>query len=1135
MSMNSLDQAENPRPAVASTRTFRSVLRECKFLPSDDLVYVVLGLLRQVAALHAQGRVAQIALDTVVELEDGQLALADPAGIAPASNLNAIHAVQPHVSSALKLVGNYRVTQDEERGTKVDDLSVLDGDEVTINSPAYITRMRSWELELGHHDEITDVFQLGMVMASLACGLDQAEHEDVERFSLNRDNLFAIAPRLHPVIASLILEATALNRHERATDVAELARRLDTWRDQPTGIEVERVLAEARGIPGRRNAVLAHLRDRLFDLSRRNRLIHFRPTQSSINLTDASIPIVMRVESVRADSLCTWKGKFAQDILGGKGVPLNRWLRFEDQPQIPSQIDRVIQENHRNRNEYGFSSLRLTVAFLHWHNLKEALEERISSPLLWLPVEVVRRKGVRDQYVLTCKDPVAEFNPALRHMLRQLYAIELPDTVDLSETSIEAIHQAIRTQIHESEPGVRLELQERPAIRLILKRAVQGVNRFNRRRSGAKEIISAKADFNYSRDDYRPLGLALFDKFVKPDPLPQRMAAGGSNTGKREFIVAETEAQAYGKAGGEGHKFSWEIDLTHVTLANFNYKKMSLVRDYNVLVEAPRAQPAFDQVFSIEPRPFVEQAPPPIPIAEQWGVVPSDATQDQAVAFARSRRSYIIQGPPGTGKSQTITNLIADFAGQGKRVLFVCEKRAALDVVFHRLGQAGLDGLATIIHDSQDDKKGFIADLRDQYERWGRATDGLEGTRAARAETLAALEEHLQQIAAFEAAVGNTALNGDAPLRDLVRRAVALPPATTGIGPAAREILPGLAMWDRHRDMANRVFRAMQETVGVPSLAAHPFARLKGALLRGERPYSTIEASLGNAEAQIQRLDALLNDASLPVSGGSSLADAKMVVDLAERLVATGLARAPGLLDPRSQDSQALEADLAAVSSLKAAEQKAARDAQGWSDPFDPADTAAALDLARAKEGSLFAIFSSGWRALKTTMQARYDFASHAVKPKIASVLAALAALHAARERLVSARAALEQRLGTPDLAAMLALRTQLAEGPHGNAMEKLLALAKSSQGPHALTRFAQHAPALRALGEALDTALDSPGLLTLDELAELLRDLRENLDDLPDLLPHLAEVHAAAPEVAVALTRLKEPTPIFAGLTLIA
>ena len=1112
---------------VAVTRTLRAVLGERKLLPSDDLVHAVLGLLEQVAALHAQGRVAHITLDTVVETEDGRLALADPAGVLPRANLSAVHAVQPHVSSALKLVGNYRVTQDEDRGSKVDDLSVLDGDAVTIAGPAYITRLRCWETEIGHQDEITDVFRLGMVMASLACGLDPCEVDDVERFSLNRDNLFTIAPRLHPVIASIILEATALNRHERATDVADLAQRLDRWRDQPAGIAVQRVLAEAQGVPGRRAAVLAHLRDRLFDLSRRNRLIHFRSTQSSINFTDASIPIVMRLESVRADSLCTWQGQFAEEVLGGKAVALNRWLRFEDQPQIPSQLDRIIQENHRNRNEYGFSSLRLTVAFLHWHNLKEAPDDRISSPLLWLPVEVTRRKGVRDQYMLNCKGSVAEFNPALRHMLRQLYAIDLPETVDLADTPIAAVHAAIRAQIHDSEPGVRLELQERPAIRLILQRAIQRVNHFNRRRSGRKETISARADFNYSRDDYRPLGLALFEKFVRPHPLPQRLAAGGSSAARPQFAVAETEALAYGKVVGEGHKFAWEIDLTQVTLANFNYQKMSLVRDYNALIETPVAQPAFDQLFSIDPRPFAKDVPPPIPPAQQWGVVPSDATQDQAVAFARGGRSYIIQGPPGTGKSQTITNLIADFTGQGKRVLFVCEKRAALDVVFHRLGQAGLDGLATIIHDSQDDKKDFIANLRDQYDHWGRSGDGAEDALAARAQTIAALAEQLRQIAAFEAAVGDGGQNGmgggDPPLRDLVRRAAALPVVPAGIGAAERETLPTLAQWDGHRDTAARVCRAMHDIVAAPSIASHPFARLDADLLRGDRPYGAVAEVLDAAEVQLQRLDPMLEDAALPVSGATPLADARALTALAERLVATGLAATPALLDPLSPASQSLVTDLAGLAALEAAEQAAADAAKGWTDPLSPADTASALDLARSKEGSILAIFSGAWRALKGAVQARYDFAAHAVRPKIVTVLETLAALHDARQRRDAARAALAQRLGTSDLAALLALRAELADAVSGD-VAAVLALARTDHGAEALARTARHAPLLRGLGETLHPLLGDAGSLTLDALAELLRDLRENLDDLPELLPHLREVHAAPPSVAGALTRLALP-----------
>ena len=99
-------------------------------------------------------------------------------------------------------------------------------------------------------------------------------------------------------------------------------------------------------------------------------------------------------------------------------------------------------------------------------------------------------------------------------------------------------------------------------------------------------------------------------------------------------------------------------------------------------------------------------------------VLPADPSQAEAVARASAGESYVIQGPPGTGKSQTITNLIADYVARGKGVMFVCEKRAALDVVFHRLKQSGLGDVSTLIHDSQADKKAFIEELKAIYEAW---------------------------------------------------------------------------------------------------------------------------------------------------------------------------------------------------------------------------------------------------------------------------------------------------------------------------------------------------------------------------------------------------------------------------------
>ena len=79
--------------------------------------------------------------------------------------------------------------------------------------------------------------------------------------------------------------------------------------------------------------------------------------------------------------------------------------------------------------------------------------------------------------------------------------------------------------------------------------------------------------------------------------------------------------------------------------------------------------------------------------------IPADGSQAQAIAAARAGQSFVLEGPPGTGKSQTITNILADQMAQGRRVLFVAEKGAALDVVRHRLGEIGLLPYALDLHD----------------------------------------------------------------------------------------------------------------------------------------------------------------------------------------------------------------------------------------------------------------------------------------------------------------------------------------------------------------------------------------------------------------------------------------------------
>lgn len=93
-------------------------------------------------------------------------------------------------------------------------------------------------------------------------------------------------------------------------------------------------------------------------------------------------------------------------------------------------------------------------------------------------------------------------------------------------------------------------------------------------------------------------------------------------------------------------------------------------------------------------------------------VVDSDSSQSLVVHDALNGHSMVVQGPPGTGKSQTIANVIAGAVAAGKRVLFVAEKLAALEVVKRRLDQVRIGNACLELHSNKANKRTLLEDLR---------------------------------------------------------------------------------------------------------------------------------------------------------------------------------------------------------------------------------------------------------------------------------------------------------------------------------------------------------------------------------------------------------------------------------------
>ncbi len=1093
---------------------------------ADDVLAALLPLLRQVRSVHETGLVAPLdGLQDLQITEAGHVTFAPAQAKPPTKNSSQVESLQSTMSTAVEVVAQMRRTADiDQASLTVSDLTVGSA-ENPVTQPIYIPNYRSWELAIGHHDEVTDIFGLGMLLASLACSLDFSDAAQLEMFTLNRTNLFAINPRLNPVLASVIVQMTELNRHKRAQDLGQMSFRLEHYREQSVDFDTNifsRKEFKESAITGKRRLVQAHLRDRLFEISRRNRLIYFKPTLQTLNLTIASVPLLLDYRNIRLEQLFVWHRDLAATVTEGSPMSLGKYLRFEDAPYIRGALDKIISEARRDRAEYGFAQLRLVLCFLRWNNLKEAKEERIHSPLLLLPVELTRKKGVRDNYVLDPTSSEAEVNPALRHHLKELYNLDLPAFVDLKETSLDQFCETLRTQIQASEPGVTLNKIDRPQIELIHEKARQRVDQFRRRLKlqARKARAVAKPDYSYDRENLRPLGLQLFLEKVKPTPLPLRDVAGAPPTPRLPHIVDPTAPPEAGavhtteremfalREGTNQNPYAWDFDLCSLTLGNFNYRKMTLVRDYARLIETDMESRAFDTVFSLAPRPPVD-IPPPLALPEQHLVISCDATQASAIARARSGASYIIQGPPGTGKSQTITNLIADYVARGKRVLFVCEKRAAIDVVFHRLRQQGLDELCCLIHDSQTDKKAFIQNLKQTYEKFLSQADLDPDAAKLHRSTVAAMEQELAMLGRFSDAMGQAHAKTGVTLRCLLHRLVELRGHAIELPPEVEDVLPEYPLWLQHGDVIGRLQSALADLGEDLCFARHPLRWLGKGVLEADRPLETLSTHLDQAENLLDAIESALELSGLPGDLWDTFSEIQSILEFAVRVQPLAERQLLGVLTTNSVADafNKLSADL----NRKAVALKKARDkCAAWTDPLSADDTENALLQAKSFENSFLRFLKPSFWRLKKTLEARYDFSRHAVAPAWSRLLTDLAAFHQAEAEWQETRHQAATGWRVDDVDDFLARVTELRADvrlTHPSVKALLGLLTAPDHATALIENLVQIAQQFAALETSLRTALVEYEQFKLPQLSEILAKLREQTGTLAELSPILCDL----------------------------
>ena len=162
----------------------------------------------------------------------------------------------------------------------------------------------------------------------------------------------------------------------------------------------------------------------------------------------------------------------------------------------------------------------------------------------------------------------------------------------------------------------------------------------------------------------------------------------------------------------------WKVN-TNIALGFFSFTKFVMYNDLNPeawennvdLTKNELIQAIFNPSVNDKESFKEEDIDSQLEYSKMYQVLDADSSQIAAIQDVKAGRNLVVEGPPGTGKSQTIVNLIAELLAEGKSVLFVSEKMAALDVVKDRLTGVGLGKFILELHSHKTRRKKFLKDL----------------------------------------------------------------------------------------------------------------------------------------------------------------------------------------------------------------------------------------------------------------------------------------------------------------------------------------------------------------------------------------------------------------------------------------
>lgn len=218
--------------------------------------------------------------------------------------------------------------------------------------------------------------------------------------------------------------------------------------------------------------------------------------------------------------------------------------------------------------------------------------------------------------------------------------------------------------------------------------------------------------------------------------------------------------------------------IEELALGTFSFAKYLMWKDLVDRTEALRANAVVRHLIDTPREPFRNAAEFPeakdldvtLAPGDLFAPLPADSSQLTAVVGSARGCDFVLDGPPGTGKSQTIANIIAHNLALGRKVLFVAEKMAALDVVYRRLEARGLGAFCLELHSNKANKQGVISQLGRAWDtrdaiteaEWLDQAEGLKRLRDDLNVIVGLLHRRHENGLTLHEAIGRTVLDADA-------------------------------------------------------------------------------------------------------------------------------------------------------------------------------------------------------------------------------------------------------------------------------------------------------------------------------------------------------------------------------------